>query len=246
MNRLYLFTFCLLYFIKSNSGTTYICNSNASCGCSTTSTLIIERIVGGETASNDAWGWMLSLQASGTHICGAVLIEPEYALTAAHCIDYGLPLSDLRIVGGTNNIYDITATTQIRQINEIYIHPDFDDTTHINDIAVLYFSSLSISSNSTVQLICLPESNVDPFSVGSNVVAIGWGTTNEYSYNLSPNLQQVTVQVLPPTSPNCIQAPIYNSTLQICAGVDGGGKGKIFFLFMKINYFYSFLFLRYM
>lgn len=43
------------------------------------------RIIGGKDAKIEDHPYQLSLEASGSHTCGAVLVRPNVAITAAHC-----------------------------------------------------------------------------------------------------------------------------------------------------------------
>ena len=44
-------------------------------------------IIGGREASPHSRPFMASVQYGGNHICGGVLIHPQWVLTAAHCLD---------------------------------------------------------------------------------------------------------------------------------------------------------------
>ena len=229
MNRIYLCIFFILFFINSSFAVIYTCNSTISCGCSSSPAVVTSRIIGGEAAANDTWGWAVSFQLTESHICGATLISYEYAITAAHCISSLYNISEYSIVVGTNDIYNIiNITAQRKSIIEYFVHPDFDLDTLINDIAIVRFSPLSVSSNSTISLICLPADDQDPFSIGENLVAIGWGVTQVNDFYAYPYLEQVTLQAISPTENECVIVPIRNTTTQMCAGVNGSTKGIVF------------------
>jgi secreted trypsin-like serine protease len=239
-----MFLFLLIFsflFINSISSTTYTCNTSISCGCSSVSTIVTSKIVGGEAAPNHAWEWIVSLQRSGSQSCGASLLTSEYAVTAGHCVNTVMnDFSMLSILAGTNYLTgDSSATIQRRSILKIYLHPNYDSVNVLNDIAILQFAPLSITSNSNLAFICLPEAYQDPFQVNTNLVAIGLGVTSEGSTTASNYLQQVTVQVFASTSTACQQAEIVNSTLQFCAGVSAGGKGMFY---IHIKFLITFIF----
>ncbi|MEQ2176511.1 hypothetical protein GOODEAATRI_028707, partial [Goodea atripinnis] len=43
------------------------------------------RIVGGTLAEENNWGWQVSMQWRGKHVCGGAIISPHWVITAAHC-----------------------------------------------------------------------------------------------------------------------------------------------------------------
>lgn len=215
--------------ITTCAGATYTCDRNAQCGCSVTApTSILSRIIGGEIVKSRTWGWIVSLQYYGSHRCGASLISAEYAITAAHCVDDVLGnTKQLSILAGVNNLTSSTSGTgQRRSIAAIYIHPNYDSTRLTNDIALIHFTALSIGSDSSVSFICLPSSNTDPFVPGTNLIAIGWGVTSVDNPTVSYTLQQVTLQAVASESGYCQRVYVDDPTVQFCAGVAGGGKGK--------------------
>ncbi|CAF4725232.1 unnamed protein product, partial [Rotaria sp. Silwood2] len=206
------------------SGTTYECDPSISCGCSVSTTNVTLRIVGGEAAPDYAWGWIVSLQLLGEHQCGASLLTPEYAVTAAHCVEDSMnEISKLSILAGTNYLNDTSnATIQRRSIINITMHPNYDPNTVENDIAIFKFSPLTISSNFKITFICLPKEYEDPFQTNNNLVAIGWGYLLEEVQDVSNSLQQVTVQAVSSTLDGCQKSGMINPSVQFCAGTMAG------------------------
>lgn len=210
------------------SATKYTCDPKLACGCTSSSTSVGARIVGGELATNRAWGWMISLRRSNSHVCGASLLTSQYAITAGHCVrnDLNNP-SRLSIVVGTNYLNDASsATYQRRTVTNIILHPNYNFGLVTNDIAILQFAPLKTSGNSSLAFVCLPSANQDPFRVNSNLVATGWGYTYEGSGSVTNSLRQLTVQAYPSASINCLQSGLKDSNAQFCAGNIAGGKGK--------------------
>jgi secreted trypsin-like serine protease len=223
-----------LYFIDS---TTYVCDRNQTCGCSLSRTTVSARIIGGETASNNAWGWIVSLQVSNQHRCGASLLTDTYAITAAHCVDsLRENPSLLSIVVGTNDLFDSSIeTSQQRTVEKIYVHSQYDPRRFTNDIALIRFASLSTTSDKQLSFICLPAYNENLVHDYDKLVAIGWGLTDSFTDYASNYLQQVTIEVIPSTARACRNVPITDDTLQFCAGLIAGGKGKYMIVIVRVN-----------
>ena len=43
--------------------------------------------MGGKEATPHSWPWQASLRYNGRHICGASLLNQNWVLSAAHCVD---------------------------------------------------------------------------------------------------------------------------------------------------------------
>jgi secreted trypsin-like serine protease len=236
--------FLRLFFIHvgfiSVATITYPCLSNETCGCSLNSA-VLTKIVGGEQAGSDTWGWAASIRVGNNHICGGSLISSTIIITAAHCLISIESSTSLRINIGSKYLSSIR---QERSVSKIYIHHDYDSNTFINDIAIIRLSSSINMSDPSVALICLPpivDTAYPP--TDTSVVAIGWGVLSSGDKIPSDTLQQVTLKIISYTEIGCRES-VNNDNIQFCAGVKDGGKGikseihirlewgaKIYFLF---------------
>lgn len=225
--NLLIFVF-VVFLCKQGSGTTYQCDTNAPCGCSTPST-VLSRIVGGEEAARGSWSWAVSIRDRGSHFCGGSIISPLFIITAAHCTDGMQNLDDITIQVGSITLVPSSTNTayQVRSIAEVYKHVDFDYFTFANDIALLRLSTPLNMTRGNLKPICLPTGNTVEPPNNINMIAVGWGYTSMTVEEVSPVLRQVTVQSIASATSAC-QSIIENSELQFCAGILAGGKGKIF------------------
>jgi len=59
------------------------------------------RVVNGEDAAPNSWPWQISLHYKQYgHICGGSLIENEWVLTAAHCVNFDPTPASFKVVVG--------------------------------------------------------------------------------------------------------------------------------------------------
>ncbi|CAF3924826.1 unnamed protein product [Rotaria sp. Silwood2] len=217
------FILILLSIIRSTHQTVYTCSASASCGCSMNSA-IVNRIVGGEAASSGTWGWAVSISIADRSLCGGSIISSSWVITAAHCAE-GVLASQFIVYAGSNTQW---YGTQTRNVSRIILHSGYNPATYENDIALLKLASPLNMSNPYVSSICLPSVSQTTLSagewpsVGTNVVAVGWGRLSEGG-SLPSTLQQVTMQTVDYRASTCNQT-MTDWHVQFCASVPGGSK----------------------
>eukprot|EP00076_Gallus_gallus_P035516 XP_025001054.1 chymotrypsin-like elastase family member 1 isoform X4 [Gallus gallus] len=186
----------------------------------------MQRVVGGTEAKTHAWPSQISLQyysgGGWHHTCGGSLIQRNWVLTAAHCVDSN---RNFRVVAGDHNIYKSEGTEQTFAVSSIHIHPRWNSNNVAAgyDIALLRLSG-SATLNSYVQLAVLPSQG----TVLANNYACyisGWGMTSTNG-QLSSVLLQAYLPVV--SYSTCSSYSYWGSTVKdtmICAGGDGVRSG---------------------
>ncbi|XP_042890476.1 trypsin-1-like [Penaeus japonicus] len=181
------------------------------------------RIVGGVVTEKNEYPWLVALSTAGgsNHpFCGGSVYNSEWVVTAAHCVD-GRSASGLEIL---YNMWDWTdsAATQVitKPVAEIIMHPQYDDITVDNDIALIRVSSAVDLTLPGIMPVCLPSST-DNYA-GQNGIVTGWGTLS--SGGDQPNqAYEVTVPIR--SQSECVSSypSGYITSNMICAGLPEGG-----------------------
>lgn len=133
--------------------------------------------------------WHASLQlltnSGWRHVCSGSILTPKEVVTGAHCCaTQGFAYGSWRIVAGTANITARHAKRQTAFVNELVIHPGYDNFTFDNDICKLYLDAgLEFSETVSPIDLCLEATN------GTNLVATGWLTDARIT---SPILQEIS------------------------------------------------------
>ncbi|XP_034564218.1 hyaluronan-binding protein 2-like isoform X1 [Notolabrus celidotus] len=142
------------------------------------------RIFGGKKSLPGAHPWQASLQtrtagSSGPfhHICGGILLESCWVLTAAHCIKKGV---EMQVVLGGVDIEKDEAYDQVIPVVKAIVHEGYKESPFAlhNDVALL---QLKVTDNPYcaketrfVKTACLPNMRFDS---GTECVISGWGVT---------------------------------------------------------------------
>ncbi|CAH0717935.1 unnamed protein product, partial [Brenthis ino] len=156
------------------------------------------RIVGGNETKPHEFPMMAGLLFDGADrvVCGGVVIDKRYVLTAAHCIvnsyveEVVFGLHNQNTLETNNN----SSTTQRIAIASSVVHPLYGTSDYDYDIAILKMEE-DIIFNEYVSPVCLPIKFIKKDFAGDNVTVIGWGTIF-FGGPTSDVLQEVTLDVI--------------------------------------------------
>ncbi|KAJ7395833.1 hypothetical protein BTVI_151042 [Pitangus sulphuratus] len=184
------------------------------------------RVVGGTSAQEGAWPWLVSIQdpeISGTgHLCGGSLISTQWVLTAAHCFVDIRNISTLRVVIGATQLTELGAGAEVREVARLLVHEDYNAADQSNDIALLELDRPA-ECNLYIQLGCVPNGTVDVSELDICYVA-GWGATTARAQKSSDVLQEAQVHLIDVQL--CNSSDWYAGdvhTHNLCAGHPEGG-----------------------
>lgn len=148
-----------------------------------------EKIIGGVVTNLLNWPYVVYIthEKNDTHpICGGVLINHRTIITAAHC---------LLLHNGTYRRIKIFLTINITfksffQIDEIIVHPFYQQITHQNDICIIKLKNFV-----NLKFACLPP--FDKMYPESHMIneayVIGYGATETQTY--SNELREAKIQI---------------------------------------------------
>jgi len=137
------------------------------------------------------WPWHAAIleKPQDLYVCGSTLVDESWVLTAAHCVDDYLPF-----VAGIEEIlkvrlgeYDVSTTAeplphQEFNISDIRIHPNFNNATLVNDLALLKLDRPA-RKRQNIDVVCIPEKedSGDADEDINNCFVTGWGRRTESS-----------------------------------------------------------------
>jgi hypothetical protein len=178
-------------------------------------------VIGGQESPPHAWPWHVEVRTLGDYRCGGALVDRDWVITAAHCVDFLEP-STVTIVAGSHDITVSEPTDQVRSANALFLHPQFNSPTSFsNDIALIRLAS-PVTLTPEVQLLRLAQGDDGPGQFG---MLTGWGDILQGSTSM-PQLQETRVPIKPNSS--CNSAPTLFRDLnanELCAGFVDGSRG---------------------
>ncbi|KAI8517225.1 Mannan-binding lectin serine protease 1 [Branchiostoma belcheri] len=144
------------------------------------------KLVGGRPAMRGAWPWMAMLHRTPRGpFCGGTLLGDRWVLTAAHCLvspvtSDPVMKNSFSVILGKHKARDKDTTEQTVQVAQIVVHPAFNFTTFLADIALLKLESPA-RLNPYITPICLlsEEEATATFVPGREGAVTGWGHTDQ-------------------------------------------------------------------
>lgn len=188
-------------------------------------------IIGGTNAAQGEFPYIAGLVTKSTQnleegiICGASHIGSDWILTAAHCLydDVGQQMTTASL-DVFLNVWKLSAPgsgLERISVSAVYVHPNYNENTFDNDIALLKLSQ--ISTQPTVKLVSAGQPALYQGSVP--VTVAGWGIYDEANELYADVLRKVDIEVIAEST--CNAATSYNGEItsnMFCAGKWEGGK----------------------
>ncbi|ARQ67841.1 S1 family peptidase [Streptomyces marincola] len=177
------------------------------------------RIVGGTPVTTEDYPYVMHVTFTGiVPFCGGTLVAPTKVVTAAHCVN-NRAAEDLNAVGGRTERQGDSGV--MIGVSDIWMHPEWDSTTKVADIAVL-----TLSEPMPYEHIPFagPE-DTHLYTPGVMAEVLGWGRTGETG-NVPDQLLMAEVPVV--SDADCEEAYSSHTTrvdgeTMVCAGYPEGG-----------------------
>lgn len=179
----------------------------------------VDRIVNGEYVSITKVSYMLSLSVNSEYICGAAIINEDWAVTAAHCIILFVNDSvSINIRSGSNK-YDSGGI--VHNVTTLLYHEKYNELNNDYDIGLLKVSPPFKFDNAT-EPVKLPG-NESIYTSWASIA--GWGYFIDIKPILSKDLKYVTVPKVSKEQCRKDYKGRYEVTEhQVCYGFSQGGK----------------------
>ena len=155
--------------------------------------------------------------------CGGTVIDVEFILTAAHCVDF-LPAAELEVLTGTQSLR--SGGTR-RDVKRIRVHPRYDDFTLDYDLALVQLKTRIVGLRPSEKAMVITPSMAPKLAPPrTRALAVGWGTTG-FQYPVA--LRQVVVPIV--EQERCNRPDSYDGEItkrMLCAGLRRGGRDSCY------------------
>ncbi|XP_036969035.1 uncharacterized protein cfi [Acanthopagrus latus] len=201
----------------------------------------VKRVVGGLQTAPTQVQWQVAIEKNRRFLCGGAYIGGCWVITAAHCMradgvsgqaSQRPNLAGLRVKFSLWKRSRVQASTDIALVQDVHIHPRFDNSNGENDIALvqlmkLPYSEQCLQDNPAISPICVPWTS-RLFHPNHTCSISGWGRSG--AGRLPQYLQWVNVSLIADCQrfykdtfkPGMICAGDLEGNVDSCQGDSGG------------------------
>ncbi|XP_035910216.1 chymotrypsin-1-like [Anopheles stephensi] len=146
------------------------------------------RVVGGADAAPGAFPYQVSLQGLFGHSCGGAIVDRQWVLTAAHCVQFSVPKVMKVLVGTTQ----LNAGGQRYGVEKFFSHSRYNQPKFHNDIALVKLNA-TLEYGEFVQPIAYSERELPE---NATLRMTGWGLLSTVG-PIPTNLQTIELKYVP-------------------------------------------------
>ncbi|XP_066516249.1 coagulation factor VIIi isoform X2 [Hoplias malabaricus] len=201
---------------------------------------ILPRAVSGNQCPKGHCPWQVLLDYKAESLCGGVLVDPSWVITAAHCVKER-DIKHLKVITGEHNLDIEEGSEQAFPVTHLIVHESYDPVTLDSDLALLRLSEPAAFTDYTIP-ICLPTpqfSEMELAAIRFHTVS-GWGKNTEGGNfcrsqgakgPISPILRKLAVPLQPKSicslksgvniTDNMLCAGYFEGKQEACRGDDG-------------------------
>ena len=156
------------------------------------------KIINGNNASEafkEKYNFFCSITSRTSNIpdAGGSYIGKNIILTAAHVVDSNKNINRYRVRFNKKNVYD---KGLVFKIKKILIHPNYNNFTFDNDIALLFLDKNP--SDFGIKLIYLPNEKLNKiiYQINKPGIILGYGITKFGTFNIPYQLKYSLIKIL--------------------------------------------------
>uniref|UniRef100_A0A4W4FIK9 Coagulation factor VIIi n=1 Tax=Electrophorus electricus TaxID=8005 RepID=A0A4W4FIK9_ELEEL len=205
-----------------------------------TNDTVMLQSVGGHQCPKGHCPWQVLLVYKGENLCGGVLVDSSWVITAAHCVDKR-DITHFKVITGDHNIDMREDTEQEFPVSYMIVHENYDPVSMDSDLALLRLSGQAKLSVYTIP-VCLPTAQfaeAELAAIRFHTVS-GWGRHTQGGNDQgskgakrpgSPLMRRFAVPLQPKPlcsrisrvniTDNMLCAGYFESSQESCRGGDG-------------------------